>query len=198
MALILHIGSQKGENFWRDSQPACALPVKPNSYYEKPDHSLPAINRSCTRFAAPVHRVYPSDFTNPDLLHRRGVAECSRRHPSAGRRVTWCQYREGDGALFSLTSGVSNTANGFAALSNNSTGGFNTATGSLALNSNTTASNNTAVGYQALKSKTIGPFNTAVGESALASNTTGDRNTAIGDGAMIVSTERISEHSRGC
>ena len=37
---------------------------------------------------------------------------------------------EGNGALFSLTTGTDNTAIGFEALFNNSTGGFNTAIGS--------------------------------------------------------------------
>src|SRR5438445_8943779 len=44
---------------------------------------------------------------------------------------------EGDGALFSLTSGFSNTAIGFQVLYSNTTGGSNTATGVQALFKNT-------------------------------------------------------------
>src|SRR5512133_3833374 len=51
---------------------------------------------------------------------------------------------EGDGALFSLTSGANNTAIGSGALFSNTTGNSNTASGNLALTSNTTGAANTA------------------------------------------------------
>src|ERR1043166_6768814 len=57
---------------------------------------------------------------------------------------------EGDSALFSLTSGIDNTALGFQALFNNTTGNFNTASGVNTLFHNTTASQNTATGVNAL------------------------------------------------
>src|SRR5262245_4009141 len=44
---------------------------------------------------------------------------------------------EGDGALFSLSTGISNTATGWNALFSNTTGNRNTATGDTALVSNT-------------------------------------------------------------
>ena len=87
---------------------------------------------------------------------------------------------EGDGALFSLTTGFGNTALGFNALNANTTGNLNTATGRNALLNNTTGANNTADGSGALSSNTTGNFNTATGRLALLSNTTGSGNTANG------------------
>jgi trimeric autotransporter adhesin len=95
---------------------------------------------------------------------------------------------EGDGALFSLTSGVWNTAVGYQALYYNTTGSFNTANGAAALFNNSTGSDNTATGVLALASNTIGNSNTATGESALQSNTTGSFNTANGLGALNSNT----------
>src|SRR5205823_13598261 len=68
---------------------------------------------------------------------------------------------EGDGALFSLTTGIGNTAVGFNALNKNSTGSDNTATGATALLSNTSGSRNTANGFEAVLSNTTGDDNTA-------------------------------------
>jgi len=87
---------------------------------------------------------------------------------------------EGDGALFSLTTGFGNTALGFKALNSDTTGQLNTATGRNALLSNTTGDHNTADGSGALSSNTTGTFNTATGRLALLSNTTGNGNTASG------------------
>src|SRR5438477_6714266 len=67
---------------------------------------------------------------------------------------------EGDGALFSLTSGGQNTAIGFNALF-----------------SNTYAYQNTAVGANALYSNTTGGANTAIGALALSTNSSGQENT---------------------
>src|SRR6266511_3701044 len=67
---------------------------------------------------------------------------------------------EGTSALFSLTSGVSNTlgnqntATGVNTLYRNTTGNYNTAGGSRALFSNTTGGENTANGVQALFANT--------------------------------------------
>src|SRR5437899_12093674 len=58
---------------------------------------------------------------------------------------------EGDGALFSLTTGNDNTAIGFNALHSLATGSEATATGSLALFNDTTGFN-TAYGFNALYS----------------------------------------------
>jgi hypothetical protein len=87
---------------------------------------------------------------------------------------------EGDGALFSLTTGFGNTALGFKALNSDTTGQLNTATGRNALLNNTTGDNNTADGSGALSSNTTGNFNTATGRLALLGNTTGSGNTASG------------------
>ena len=97
---------------------------------------------------------------------------------------------EGDGALFSLTSGPYNTAIGFQALFLNSGGDRNTASGVGALHENTTGFSNTATGVNALwHNTTIGSFagqrNTATGDSALFNNTTGSANAAYGFNALF-------------
>src|SRR5215471_2848999 len=63
---------------------------------------------------------------------------------------------EGDGALFSLTTGFGNTATGRNALISDTTANGNTATGFLALYNNTTAERNTANGVAALFNNTTG------------------------------------------
>src|SRR5438445_13136041 len=73
---------------------------------------------------------------------------------------------EGDGALFSLTSGSFNTAMGFNALFSNTTGYSNTANGRGALQNNTTGYFNTASGLDALINNTTGIQNTASGVAA--------------------------------
>src|SRR5213593_4397055 len=70
---------------------------------------------------------------------------------------------EGDGALFSLTTGFGNTALGFNALNANTTGSLNAATGRNALLNNTTGDNNTADGSAALLNNMTGNFNAATG-----------------------------------
>jgi hypothetical protein len=95
---------------------------------------------------------------------------------------------EGDGALQSLTSGVSNTALGFDALFSNTTGSNNTATGIGALGSNTSGSSNTANGFGALLHDTTGSSNTALGFGALFANTTGFENAATGLLALFANT----------
>jgi hypothetical protein len=87
---------------------------------------------------------------------------------------------EGDGALFSLTTGFGNTALGFNALHSLTDGVVNTATGRNALLSNTTGSQNTATGGAALLNNTTGEGNTAHGRAALANSTTASLNTATG------------------
>jgi hypothetical protein len=108
---------------------------------------------------------------------------------------------EGCNALFSLTSGVANTAIGSFSLKTTTDGSFNTgvgaatllfntgnedtAVGGAALLFNTTGSDNVAVGVAALLSNTEGDDNTAIGRNALASNTSGDHNTAAGFQALF-------------
>ena len=106
---------------------------------------------------------------------------------------------EGTNALFSLTSGVEitplvfrrshnttgihNTADGFAALSRTTTGQHNTATGDEALGSNTTGSFNTADGAHALENNT-GTGNTALGFAAGANVTTATNVICLGAGVL--------------
>ncbi len=94
---------------------------------------------------------------------------------------------DGDGALFSLTTGTDNTAVGFDALYSITDGSNDTAAGSLAL-ANDTAGLNTAFGYSALNANTTGDHNMAIGRNALLSNTTGNNNAATGDGALFSNT----------
>ena len=95
---------------------------------------------------------------------------------------------EGQGALFSLTTGQFNTALGGAALYSNTTGNSNTAVGLNALFHNTTSFGNTALGPATLFYNSAGDRNTATGYAALRSNTTGDENTATGYQALYFNT----------
>jgi hypothetical protein len=90
---------------------------------------------------------------------------------------------EGDGALFSLTTGDNNTAIGFEALHSNTSGNSNTASGDQSLFYNN-GNNNTATGFQALGANTTGGDNVANGFEALHNNTTGTDNTATGSRAL--------------
>ena len=103
-------------------------------------------------------------------------------------------------ALFTNTSGSSNTAfgyralhfnigshnvaNGYQALIYNSDGTKNTANGSFSLTNNTTGYENTANGYRALYLNETGRWNTANGVDALYNNNSGSFNTAIGYKAL--------------
>ena len=78
---------------------------------------------------------------------------------------------EGNGALFSLTSGTNNTAVGANALHDNTNGSFNVAVGSSALANNTTGFQNMAIGAEALKDSN-GNFNLAIGFRVGYMNTT--------------------------
>ena len=90
----------------------------------------------------------------------------------------------GYGALYSLTTGIGNTAVGYQSLYYN-TGNSNTATGSTALFSNTTGGGNTADGDGALNNNISGNSNTAVGCWALNINSTGSNNTSLGYNANV-------------
>jgi hypothetical protein len=97
----------------------------------------------------------------------------------------------------SNTTGVRNTADGFAALESNTTGERNTATGRAALVNNTIGNNNTADGHDALFSNGTGIRNTATGSFALFFNTTGNNNTAIGYFALYNNTTGNSNTASG-
>ena len=111
---------------------------------------------------------------------------------------------DGDGALFSLTTGFYNSAFGLDALLSITdasfdtgigagallldTAGTNTAVGAGALFSNTTGSDNNAVGVFALFTNDSGFFDNAVGHGALQSNVDGSQNNALGDLALFSNT----------
>jgi len=111
---------------------------------------------------------------------------------------------EGQAALFSLTTGVANTAVGWLSLNNvdigklktaigagtliGNTADQNTATGAGALFNTSTGGNNTANGAFALFYNLEGGDNTAIGIAALSSNTTGNNNVALGSGAGASAT----------
>ena len=104
---------------------------------------------------------------------------------------------EGDNALFTLTTGASDTAIGFAALGSNTTGDFNTAIGFAALGSNTSGDFNTAEGSGALLLNTTGSSNTANGNNALFHNTTGFQNVATGVQALFSNTTGFHNAAAG-
>jgi hypothetical protein len=103
---------------------------------------------------------------------------------------------EGDGALFSLTSGPWNTANGFQVLKSDTTGGVNTGVGFRALFSNTTGIGNTAVGSQSLLNNVSGSNNTALGANS-GSNVRGSNNIHIGNGGASADSNKIRIGSAG-
>ena len=92
---------------------------------------------------------------------------------------------EGDGVLFSLTTGEGNTALGSNALHANTTGTQNTATGCNALRFHITGDHNTATGRAALVFNADGEGNTATGRAAMGDSTTGSENTATGWQALF-------------
>ncbi len=94
------------------------------------------------------------------------------------------------------TTGILNTASGFAALLLNTTGNDNTASGLLALASNIVGGQNTAIGASALFSDQ-GISNTALGFAALGSNTLGGNNTALGVNALRSNTTGILNTALG-
>ena len=110
---------------------------------------------------------------------------------------------EGQNALFSLTTGVANTAVGWFSFESNTDGSFNTVVGAGTLLFNigdqTTGEGaaNTAIGAAALLFNTTGFSNTAVGAATLLNNTTGVENTAIGGGALSANTEGLDNAATG-
>lgn len=76
------------------------------------------------------------------------------------------------------------------ALFSNSSGQTNTAIGEEALYSNTTGSYNTAIGYSALTTGTIGDGNTAIGSLSLV-NAPNSNSTAIGSGAVVNASNKV-------
>ena len=81
-----------------------------------------------------------------------------------------------------------NFSGGRFALRNNTTGLYNTAVGYATLINTKEASNNTAIGCQALNKHLEGSSNTAVGSLALNNDVSGTNNTAVGVAALSVGT----------
>jgi hypothetical protein len=94
---------------------------------------------------------------------------------------------EGQAALFSLTTGIANTAVGWLSLNVVDTGKFNTAIGAGTLIGNT-ADQNTATGAGTLSNNNDDASNTANGTFALFSSSEGGANAAFGAGALINNT----------
>ncbi|RLD51277.1 MAG: hypothetical protein DRJ05_18585, partial [Bacteroidetes bacterium] len=94
----------------------------------------------------------------------------------------------GKQALYSNTTGLSNTALGESSLFSNTTASGNTAVGNRALYSNSTGDFNTATGRSSLILNSTGTKNVANGESALFQNTTGNENTVMGYSAQYYNT----------
>jgi hypothetical protein len=103
----------------------------------------------------------------------------------------------GGEALFSDTTGSNNTAVGCDALEFNVGGDRNTATGNAALQSNTEGLGNTAVGWHALFLERTGSFSTAVGTSALESDTGAGDNSALGAAALRSNTTGLNNTAVG-
>jgi len=95
------------------------------------------------------------------------------------------------------TTGYSDTACGYRALSVNTTGSSNTAVGAYALTNNASGNSNTGIGAGALAINTTGSDNTAVGNRALWSNSTGAGNTAAGSYALTVNTTGFDNTASG-
>src|SRR6266566_4203736 len=130
------------------------------------------------------------------------TAQAQLPHPAPDGGYPNGNTAEGDGALFNLTTGIDNTANGWQALMNNTTingvsGIRNTAVGYAALANNTIGDRNTATGRAALPNNTTGFRNTADGQDALFNNLTGDSNTATGDFALFSNTTGVANTGIG-
>src|SRR5262245_36934571 len=96
-----------------------------------------------------------------------------------------------------ITTGVSNTAFGHAALSGDTRGYENTAVGDGPLLNNTEGHRNTAIGAAALGGNTTGAYNSAVGDDALVNNSTGSYNTAEGVEALSQNTTGLGNTASG-
>ena len=91
------------------------------------------------------------------------------------------------------TTGSSNTANGWEALTANTIGVNNVAVGTLPLSSNTSGNNNTAIGNLALEISESTSGNVAIGRGAGDGITTANNNIIIGRGPGMLGS---GVHSR--
>src|SRR5215467_12218758 len=177
---VYMLAPEKGENFWRDSQFACALRVKP-------------IHAMKTRTSLLLQPTYSISASRRGLLLGVALALISLLPASTAPAVNPPpdggypndNTAEGTGALSFLTTGSANTAVGSSALQNITTASRNTAIGAFALigPNNANGSDNTATGCNALSANAASD-NTATGSGALQNNSTGFNNTATGSGAL--------------
>lgn len=103
----------------------------------------------------------------------------------------------GEDVGFAMTTGNSNTANGYQALYYNTTGSWNTVSGYQAMYNNTTGNDNAANGYLALYSNTTGEYNIAIGIEALYKNSTGSQNEATGYQSLFYNTTGAANAAYG-
>src|SRR5882724_9872861 len=103
---------------------------------------------------------------------------------------------DGDHALFSVTTGIANSAFGWYALFADTDGSYNTDVGAGALDLNN-GTENTAVGVAALLLNSTGSDNNAFGSTALELNTTGTFNNAHGRGALFSNVDGFQNNAMG-
>jgi len=101
--------------------------------------------------------------------------------------LTSGNFKAGQSALNSISTGACNTGVGAYALNLASTGHFNTAVGGCALRCSTTGCNNTAVGWSSM-CKNTGKDNVSMGASSLRLSTTASCNTVIGVEGILSNT----------
>jgi hypothetical protein len=101
----------------------------------------------------------------------------------------------GNGALYSNTTGQSNTSIGNFSMVSNVIGSNNVALGDFTLQLNDT-SDNTAIGFAALNS-TVSQQNTGIGSRALLNNFSGFANTAVGYASLPLNDNGVANTSIG-
>jgi hypothetical protein len=115
------------------------------------------------------------------IMGRAGAAALT----AGAQRNLFIGQNAGATTVNSTATTDSNTAVGYASLSNLAGGDQNTALGRNTLTNTSSGSYNTAMGNQALQQTTSGDGNTAIGSVALLSNVAKQESTAIGYGAMF-------------
>src|SRR6266496_4184629 len=116
--------------------------------------------------------------------------------PDPGGTLPTSNTADGQSALFSLTTGLYNSAFGFLSVLSISDGNFDTGIGAGALLVDT-AGENTAVGAGALLVNSTGSHNTAVGTFALFNNVDGSDNNAVGHSALLSNVSGTFNNAHG-
>ncbi len=94
----------------------------------------------------------------------------------------------GNNAGNESSSGIDNTAIGYASLNSNTTAIDNTAIGAYSLTLNTTGRDNSAIGTKSMFNNTSGIRNVSIGSHAVHQNTTGNDNSVLGSLALYNNT----------